>query len=309
MTNLVELTLAAAIGMAGAFQSGLESLHEEQYEMAAGYFTKVLEAEVPAQEFYWPALYYRAQAHASRGERDAVLRDAGKLLVSDAAVSLKGKALALFQSQEGDLKALRPETGPKQFLEQAVAAFRLNNEGAVRDSTSGPLSELIQVMEILSHGRGMGARGGFLPGMIGESAGPVFSDEQFDDTNRTATVLMTIHHGVMGMRIGLTNRNGEWSATELKEFVVRDLHNRGFQPIAPGESAASQVTMQKEDVDEALALEAQGLIKELGDRQASVRAAARRRLAEIKDAVRPFLEEHVNDPDPEIQMTIRELLR
>ncbi len=311
MTNLVELTLAVAIGMTGAFQSGLESLQKEDHEQAAAYFTKVIEAETPTDELYASALYYRAQANAARGERDAALKDAGKLLVSDTAPLIQGKALALYLSQDGDLKALRPKTGPKAFMEQTLAALRQNDQGEARKSISGPLAELLNTMDMMSKAHGMRRRGGFLNEIIGANAGVVFSDEQFNDTNRTATVMMSMHQDVMGLRIGLVNRNGEWTATELKEMVVRHVHrhHRDFQQIPQAEPAAPAVTMRKEDVDEALAAEVPGLIKALGDGQASVRAAARRRLAEVKDAVRPLLEEHTDDPDLEIQMTIRELLR
>jgi len=317
MTNMVELTLAVAIGMTGAFQAGLESLQKEEHEKAAACFSQVIEAEVPAEELYASALCYRAQANAARGERAAALKDAGTLLVSDAAPLIKSKALALYLAQEGDLKALRPKTEPKQFLEQTLAALRQNERGDGRKSISGPLAELVNAMDILSEAHGMRrARVGFLTEVIGVNAGVAFSDEQFDDTNCTATVLMSMHQGIMGMRIGLANRNGEWSATELKEIVVRQRHNHGLQqielqedPFSQGQPAVPVVTVRKEDIDEKLASEVSGLIKALGDGQASVRAAARRRLAEVKDAVRPLLEEHVDNPDLEIQMSIRELLK
>ncbi len=309
MTNMVELALAVAIGMTSAFQSGLESLQNEEHEKAVVYFTQVIEADTPAEELYWPALHYRAQASAASGERAAALKDAGKLLVSDAAPLIKSKALALYLLQEGDLKDLRPKTGPKQFMEQAIAALMKNDRGEARKSISGPLSELLKVMDLLAEVHGMRARGGFLSEIIDKNAGLVFSDERFDDTNRTATVLMSMHRDAVGLSIGLVNRNGEWSATELKEFVVRPVQDPLAGRLLDDGRQAPQVTMQKEDVDETLALEVPGLIKELGAGQASVRAAARRRLEAIRNAVRPLLEEHANDPDLEIRMTIRELLK
>ena len=309
MTNIVELAVAVAIGMTGAFQSGLESLQTEAYEEAVGYFTTVIEAEIPAEELYWPALYYRAQANAARAERSAALSDAGRLLVSDASPLIKNKALALYLAQEGDLEALRPKSGPKQVLENAITAFHKGDQAGAQPFIAGGLSEALAVMDVFSQAHGMHARRGFLNAILDQNAGIMLTDERFDDTNRTATVMMTMRQGSFGMRIGLVNRNGEWSATELKEVVVQHRHDPFTGRVIETEAVTPPVTMRKEDVDEALAAEVQGLIEALGDGQASVRAAARRRLAAVKDAARPFLEEHLNDPDPEIQVTIRELLK
>jgi hypothetical protein len=309
MTNLVELTLAVAIGMTGAFQSGLESLQNKEHEKAVAFFTQVIEAETPADELYASALYYRAEANAARGERAAALKDTGTLLVSDAPILIKRKAQALYLSQDGEMKALRPKTGPKAFMEQLLDALRKNQAGDALKRISGPLSEMLATMELFYGAHGMHRRGGFLSEVVRESAGLVFSEEQFDDTNQTATVLMSMNRDTMGMRIGLVNRNGEWSATELKDVVVRRVHFQEIDEMPQAAPAAPAVTISKEDVDEALASEIKGLIKDLGDSQASVRAAARRRLLEVKDSARPFLAERVDDPDLEIQMTIRELLR
>lgn len=309
MTNLVDLALAVAIGMTGAFQSGLESLQKEEHAKAAAFFTEVIEAEVPAEPLYWPALYYRAEANAAGGDREAALKDAGTLLISDAPELIKSKAQALYLSQKGDLKALRPKTGPKAFMEKTLAALIKDEQGEARNNISGPLSEVLKVMEVMSEAHGMRRRGGFLSEIVRESAGVVFSDEQFNDTNRTATVLMSMHRESVGLRIGLENRKGEWSATELKEMIRRRVELHAIDQMPQAAPAAPVPTVRKEDVDEALASEIAGLIKDLGNGQASVRAAARRRLAEVKDSARPFLAERVDDPDPEVQMTIRELLK
>jgi hypothetical protein len=62
-------------------------------------------------------------------------------------------------------------------------------------------------------------------------------------------------------------------------------------------------------VPEAVAAEIQGLIVKLGDADAMLRAAARRRLNEIGAPATPFLREQVNHADPEVQSAVRELLK
>jgi len=323
MTNIIALASAVVIGMTSAFQAGLESLEKEAYADAIGHFNEILDAEVPAEAFYWPALYYRAQAHAASNDREAALEDAGRLLLSDAASLIKEKALALYLSEDGDLKALRPEVGPKAFMEQTIAALRQNVAGDARKRIVGPLSEAIQVVDLFLMGMGMNMgmnqQHGMLAMMIQENQAIMFSNETFDDTNRTATVMMSMPRDPTNFRIGLENRGGKWFATELKEIVMqapdpfaaaprrvhRHHHGAEFQELFGDQPPPTPI----EDVDEELVLEAEELIKKLGSEEAPVRAAARRRLREIRREVRPVLEKYRDDPDPEVQMTIRELLQ
>jgi len=68
-------------------------------------------------------------------------------------------------------------------------------------------------------------------------------------------------------------------------------------------------TVKKEDVPKETSAEIVKLIKQLGDNDPKSRNAARKRLKEIGTPALPFLKEHENDSDPEIQTSIRELLK
>jgi hypothetical protein len=311
MTNLVALTLAVVIAMTGNFQAGLESMQQEAYEQAIGHFTQIVEAEAPASQLYWPALYYRAQAHAALDAREAALADTVALLFSDADPLIKRQAQTLYTAQGGDLKALRPKLSAKQYMEQTIAALARDEQGEARKRIKGPLSEALRVMGtyMAAHGMHAAQHGGFLSHLA--AAQPVIGEERFDDTNRTATVTISMHQDMMQVRLGLENRNREWVVTDLKDVVFKldRVRHADFEHMHGDRPVATAVERFEGEVDETLSLEVPGLMKDLGAAQASVRAAARRRLVEIKDKVRPSLEAFANDPDPEIQMTVRELLR
>lgn len=66
--------------------------------------------------------------------------------------------------------------------------------------------------------------------------------------------------------------------------------------------------VKKEDVDQKLVVEIKTQIQKLGDSDSKVRSAARTRLKEIGVQAMPFLEEELGNPDPEIQISIKQLL-
>ena len=73
----------------------------------------------------------------------------------------------------------------------------------------------------------------------------------------------------------------------------------------------SSLAKRKEDLEksEAVAEEVTNLITELGSNDASLRKAAADRLLEIGPAARIHLEKYRDDPDPEVRLTVRELLK
>jgi len=96
------------------------------------------------------------------------------------------------------------------------------------------------------------------------------------------------------------------------------LHIDGSVELATEENFARMATEQKwaipslvkkEDVAKDVAAEVAGLIKKLGDKDSKVRAAAKKRLKEIGAPAIPFLKEQEDNADPEIQSTVRELLK
>ncbi len=62
-------------------------------------------------------------------------------------------------------------------------------------------------------------------------------------------------------------------------------------------------------VDEDIAAKAEALIKQLGDPKPAVRKAAYEALKGLGDQAGPILEKHRDHPDPEVRLTIRELLK
>jgi hypothetical protein len=79
--------------------------------------------------------------------------------------------------------------------------------------------------------------------------------------------------------------------------------------MAAGQKWTIPSLIKKEDVATEIAAEVAGLIKKLGDKDAKVRVAAKKRLEEIGVPAIPFLREQEDNADPEIRSTVRELLR
>jgi hypothetical protein len=90
---------------------------------------------------------------------------------------------------------------------------------------------------------------------------------------------------------------------------VQVLTEEDFVKKAAEQKWALPSLIKKEDVAKDVAAEVAGLIKNLGDKDPKARAAARKRLKEIGSPATPFLEEQKHNADPEIQATVRELLK
>jgi hypothetical protein len=95
----------------------------------------------------------------------------------------------------------------------------------------------------------------------------------------------------------------------LIDGSVQVLTEEDFAKKATEQKWAIPSLIKKEDVAKDIAAEVSGLIKKLGDKDSKARAAARKRLKEIGSPAIPFLREQEDNADPEIQSTVRELLK
>ncbi|MFZ2654126.1 MAG: hypothetical protein WAX69_04375 [Victivallales bacterium] len=67
--------------------------------------------------------------------------------------------------------------------------------------------------------------------------------------------------------------------------------------------------VKKDDIPEGRQSEIRGLVKKLGDSDSNVRADAKKRLLEMGIDAFPVLEEFTNDPDPEIRIEVKNILK
>jgi tetratricopeptide (TPR) repeat protein len=104
------------------------------------------------------------------------------------------------------------------------------------------------------------------------------------------------------------------AATDGKRETLR--HDGQIELMAE-EQFAQQAAVQQwtvpglattNDVPAALAGEIRSLITNLGSKEYKTRAAAKQRLGEIGALAFPFLEEQLNNPDPEIQQSVNDLM-
>jgi hypothetical protein len=254
------------------------------------------------------SLLYRAEAYGRTGSKAEALQDAATLLKATEDAALRKKALALYAAHGGELKDLRPKAGPKARMDAFFAALKKDDFKAARQILSGPLLHLVQLADKVYAAENRREGRSFLSEFARESGMFVFSGESFNDTNQTATLSISIQDHMV-FTLGLVQQEGAWTAATVQD--IKKIERPRPVEMANARDAVEppRTEIRKEDVPEAVATEIQALIVKLGDADARLRAAARRRLKEIGAPATPFLREQVNHADPEIQSAVRELLK
>lgn len=412
MTNIVDLTLAALVGLAASFHAGVENLKNNNYDKAIADFTTVIQADPSVPDMKELSLLSRAEAHVGKGNKVAAMQDATNLLQTTRDTVRKRKAVAIYTAQGGALQDLRPKESPRAAFARFMGLCA-SNDVAARQMISGPLQGILELFERANAGLGRGRS--------------IFSEfarnpeqflvvrESFDDTNQTATLTLSLGSGQITATLGLVRQGETWSAATLANYEMAGMERRAAQmqnsrnmanlrmigraleqmlvagnaetlparledlkstdkmmqpafhlytdpatgkqtpflyraglktsdaqellvvatPVAADggrlvlqlsgnvmtlteEEFVKKVDEQKwvipelvnkEQVGKELAAEVTALIPKLGDTDAKVRAAARKRLLEIGALAAPFLREQKNHADPEIRATVRELLK
>jgi tetratricopeptide (TPR) repeat protein len=97
--------------------------------------------------------------------------------------------------------------------------------------------------------------------------------------------------------------------TGLDEETIKE-HGETYGPYTPDKARKYLARLQKERVlTPGEETELAGLIGQLGAKEPQVRAGVRKRIAEFGAAARPLLKQHENADDPEVRITINELIR
>lgn len=310
MTNIVDVALAVIVGLSANFHDGLKNLENKAYAQAVTNFTVVITAEPTVTEMKALSLLYRAEAYGRAGSKAEALQDATTLLKTTDDAALRKKALAIYSAHGGELKDLRPKAGPKARMDAFFAALQKDDFKAARQILSGPLLHLVQLADKVYAAENREGREGrsFLSEFARESGMFVFSGESFNDTNQTATLSISIQDHMV-FTLGLVQQDGAWTAATVQDIKKIERSRPIEMANPPVAREPPRTVFRKEDVPEALAAEIQGLIVKLGDADAMLRAAARRRLKEIGAPATPFLREQVDHADPEVQSAVRELLK
>ena len=308
MTNIVDVALAVIVGLSANFHDGLKNLENKAYAQAVTNFTVVITAEPTVAEMKTLSLHYRAEAYGRAGSKAEALQDAATLLKTTDDEALRKKALAIYSAHGGELKDLRPKAGPKARMDAFFAALKKDDFKAARQILSGPLLHLVQLADKVYAAENRREGRSFLSEFARESGMFVFSGESFNDTNQTATLSISIQDHMV-FTLGLVQQDGAWTATTVQDIKKIERPRPVEMANAPDAVEPPRTVLRKEDVPEAVAAEIQGLIVKLGDPDAMLRAAARRRLKEIGAPATPFLREQVDHADPEVQSAVRELLK
>jgi hypothetical protein len=308
MTNIVDVALAVIVGLSANFHDGLKNMENKAYAQAVTNFTAVITAEPTVAEMKTLSLLYRSEAYGRAGSKAEALQDAATLLKATEDAALRKKALALYAAHGGELKDLRPKAGPKARMDAFFAALKKDDFKAARQILSGPLLHLVQLADKVYAAENRREGRSFLSEFARESGMFVFSGESFNDTNQTATLSISIQDHMV-FTLGLVQQDGAWTATTVQDIKKIERPRPVEMTNAPDAVEPPRTVLQKEDVPEAVSAEIQGLIVKLGDADARLRAAARRRLKEIGAPATPFLREQENHADPEVQSAVRELLK
>lgn len=211
MTNAVEITLAALVGLAANFHDGLDQLKNKNYDKAIAAFTPVIEAAPSVADMRDFALLYRAEAFAVKGNKPGALKDAATLLKSTDDAAVKRQAAAVYTGQGGLLADLRPKDSPKAALDQFFALVRNNDTQAAKQKISGALREWLDTADrVIGEGRRS-----FLSEIGRHPEELAFVSESFDDTNQTATLTVAVDRGNLTFTLGLVQVDGKWAAASV----------------------------------------------------------------------------------------------
>jgi len=245
MTNVVEMTLAAILGLAANFHAGLDNLNNKNYDKAIAGFSAVLSASPLATDMKELSLLYRAEAYAAKGEKEKGLQDAATLIKTTSDAGIRSKALALYTGQGGVVKDLRPKVGPKATLDKFFEALRSSDMKAARDLISGPL---LQILDRFEQGFAAESERSFLAEMGRNLNDVAFVSEDISDTNQTATLAVSVDHGRMTFTLGLVQRAGQWSFSTLEGVQNERAKQRG------GRRAAASMMSNLSQIGKALAM-------------------------------------------------------
>jgi hypothetical protein len=308
MTNIVDVALAVIVGLSANFHDGLKNMENKAYAQAVTNFTAVITAEPTVAEMKALSLLYRAEAYGHTGSKSEALQDATTLLKATDDAALRKRALAIYSAHGGELKDLRPKIGPKARMDAFFAALQKDDFKAARQILAGPVQHLVQLADKVYAAENRREGRSFLSEFARESGMFVFSGESFNDTNQTATLSISIQDHMV-FTLGLVQQDGAWTAATVQDIKKIERPRPIEMANPPVAREPPRTVLRKEDVPEAVAAEIQGLIVKLGDADAMLRAAARRRLKEIGAPATPFLRKQVDHADPEVQSAVRELLK
>jgi tetratricopeptide (TPR) repeat protein len=222
MTNVVELTLMALVGLSSNFHSGVQNLQDKNYNKAIPSLTAVIQAEPAVTDMKELSLLYRAEAYAASGKSAEALVDAAVLLKTSPDAARRSKAATLYTAQGGVLKDLRPKDAPKACLEKFLKSIQNDDTPTAKQFVSGPLRDLLDTIDstfAAMEGRSILSQFARHPEQFR------FVSEGFDDTNLTATLKVSLGGEVLAT-LGLVQQSNTWSASTLLAFEVPNAHDR-----------------------------------------------------------------------------------
>lgn len=323
--KLAELTLAALLALTAHFKAGLESFQAGRHEQAVDELSQVIAAEPGVAGMAEQARLYRAQALQKLNKEPAAFEDLKALLLSTGDNALRRQGAQVYRDMKFDPNRLMPELSPKQTFEALMGAVGQKDEPKVLGYFGGPLMAILNTMQRImsAEGRGMGRGGGddsMLLMMLSELAQGRVVEEKTHPFDARATMVFT-HQGAT-MTLGLIPAGKHWTFNDILDFQIqRQQPNMGMMEAMPppdavrspdpaDEAIASfEPKVAMEDVPAARREEILGLIRQLGAQDFKIRSKARAQLKEIGDEAGALLKEHLNDPDPEIALSVKELLR
>ncbi len=326
--------LAVLLAWATPFQAGLDAMQRKDFARAETELTNVLKVKPLPADILLAAHCQRAQARVGLGRKEAAREDFRTVVASGREHPLRAEALRGFREAGGEAKGLWPTNAPPETWKKFVEAGQQEGSLAgLRSYLSDDLWRMLNLMETSLRLTGEE----FAKEVLGELAQLDVGEVDMDD--QRAVARMTLVRNDTRITLEMLPAGDGWVVNRLlgiaandREGVIMDLAGQAQpvimvngrivnidQQIAIGggkvqasvvvrRGEAAKARVEKKDVPPEQQAEIRKLIAQLAAAAPAERAAARARLKSFGEAARPFLREEMDNADPEIATTVRELL-
>lgn len=320
MNEAAGLTLAAILALTARFQAGVDAMKAGDPAKAAAEMSAVLKADPGLPELTAGARLLRGQAFKAQSKSREALEDFRWLATRDVGSDVRKKAREEFAAAGGKPVSLVPELPPPAEWKRMQASIR---EGEGRRAWDWMTAKLRKELQSLGEMMGDGDPDNIALWFAEDEA--VMTGQAIDEEAGTAQLTFrengqTIHvrwvqdgtrWKIDRLRHATPNEDGDIPQVAITDVAAMDGDEWG-DDLPPGArkkgADGADDAAQAEALAPALKVEIEACLANLGVADAAVRTKARGRLKEIGLAARPLLKKRLNDPDPEIATTVRELL-
>lgn len=306
MTFATNLTLAATLTLAAKFHEGRTALDAGRPAEAVAALTAVVEADPGLPELALAARILRARAHAAAKNVPAARADYLWLGSRPVPADLRALARKEYIAAGGDASDFAPKLSPVAEWQRLQELIENENAEEIEAALTDEFQNWVR-----SFRRILGGDDGPDLYTFLSQEELVLEDQATDEAAGVARLVFrregvryVVHWAqegprwlISGIEMRTGNPEGEVGSAEADPFGPAGRRTEGDKREPPAAPMAAEPAAEIEEC-----------IRRLGDADAAVRARARARLQTIGAVARPMLRARINDPDPEIAVTVRELL-